>query len=68
MEENLFNDRYQLRKELGQGQYGHVFLARDMHVGIGQERQKRRVAIKIVKENESDEDDQIENEVFEKLY
>ena len=27
--EPLFNDRYQLRKELGKGKYGKVFLARD---------------------------------------
>ena len=43
--EKLFNGRYQLKKEIGKGQYGKVFLARDTDRGGVQ---KRKVAIKIV--------------------
>lgn len=29
---NMWNGRYQLRQEIGKGQFGKVFLARDMHL------------------------------------
>jgi len=64
---NLYAGRYHLRKELGKGQYGMVFLARDMQVGLEQMARRKKVAIKIVKEIEGD-DDEIETEIFEKMY
>ena len=31
----LWNGRYQIRKEIGEGQFGKVYLARDIHKQIG---------------------------------
>ena len=67
--DQLFNDRYQLRKELGKGKYGKVFLARDLSRGIMADKNKQRVAIKIVNQSLNDGDiDETENAVFQKLY
>ena len=54
----LFMNRYQLKEELGAGQYGKVFAARDM--SFKSDQSKKRVAIKIVKYDPKDDDD-IEN-------
>jgi len=51
-------NRYQLKQELGSGQYGKVFAARDM--SIDKYLPIKRVAIKLVK-YDPDDDDDIEN-------
>ena len=51
-------DRYKLKNELGRGQQGKVFEARDM--SEAEDSLKKRVAIKIVKYDPEDDDD-IEN-------
>ena len=51
--DTFWNHHYQIRKEIGEGQYGHVFLARDTHKEHGEEH--RRVAIKVLKPEEKDD-------------
>ena len=67
-EQDLFHHRYQIRKELGKGKYGKVFLARDVSQGISSDKQKQRVAIKIISHCENNADDFMENTVFQKIY
>ena len=59
----MYAGRYQLRKELGRGQYGKVYLARDMQMDLGHHMvNKAKVAVKIVMEMNHDE---IETLIFE---
>ena len=65
----LWNQHYHIRKEIGEGQYGHVFLARDIHKEKGEEH--RRVAIKVLKPEEKDDqssDDEFESKITLDLY
>jgi len=52
---NVFwNGHYQIRKEIGQGQYGKVFLARD--VFKAKEDKFKRVAIKVLNHEEDEQE------------
>ena len=64
----LWMGKYQIREEIGKGNYGTVFLARDMT----KEKKDvhKRVAIKVIKKEEDEEEDQeleCEHKIFEKL-
>jgi serine/threonine protein kinase len=58
----LWNGRYQIRKEIGEGNYGNVFLARD--ITCRSYDSNKRVAIKVLKPPD-DEDDDSNNENVE---
>ena len=64
----LWNGRYLVKKEIGKGQYGKVFLARDINrLFNGNATYKKKVAIKVLlkdKQEESDSDDGYEHEIF----
>ena len=64
----LWNGHYQIRKEIGEGQYGQVFLARDVLKDKSDENQ--RVAIKVLKiiEQDDDDDEDFEAQIFQDLY
>ena len=36
-QQQLWNGRYQIRKEIGEGEYGQVYLARDITKNKGEE-------------------------------
>ena len=56
----LWNGHYQIRKEIGEGAYGHVFLARDVRKEKGE--QNKRVAIKVLKPEENEPSDELDLE------
>ena len=57
----LWNGRYQIRKEIGEGQFGKVYLARDIHKQNGEQDQK--VAIKVIKcSDDKDNDDSFDDQ------
>ena len=68
---SLWKGHYQIRKEIGQGQYGKVFLARD--ILKAKEDKFKRVAIKVLNheenenESESDSDKEIEHLIFKSI-
>ena len=61
--DKLWMGIYQVRKEIGEGQYGKVFLARD--VFKPKEAIHRRVAIKVLNSTEEDSDSDSEHKIFE---
>ena len=65
----LWNGHYQIRKEIGEGAYGHVFLARDILKEKGEANQ--RVAIKVLKpevKEPDDDDNDLESKIMFELY
>lgn len=55
----LFMNRYKLIKKIGNGQFGTVWAARDM--SVHKDSPSKRVAVKLVKYDPNDIDDEIEN-------
>ena len=49
----LWNGHYQIRKEIGEGQYGKVFLARDIFKA--KDDKFKRVAIKVLNHDDAQE-------------
>jgi serine/threonine protein kinase len=64
-ESSLWLNKYQIRKEIGSGHFGKVFLARD--VSKSKNDIHKRVAIKALKVKEEDEEMENEHLIFEML-
>ena len=68
LKNQLWKGQYQVRKEIGEGQYGKVFLARD--VFKSKDNKHKRVAIKVLhnEEDESDSESDQEHKIFFQLH
>jgi len=55
----LWNGHYQIRKEIGEGQYGKVFLARDIFKA--KDDKFKRVAIKVLNHDDAQDSDSDES-------
>ena len=64
LKDQLWKGQYQVRREIGEGQYGKVFLARD--VFKDSDDRHKRVAIKVLhnEEDDSDSESDLEHKIF----
>ena len=68
LKDQLWKGQYQVRREIGEGQYGKVFLARD--VFKSKDDKFKRVAIKVLhnEEDDSDSESDLEHKIFFQLH